>query len=131
MSVVRTVALCMMAVVLLASVCVADNTTTTTAAPNTTTTIAPNTTTSAPNTTTMAPDTTTTAAPPSTTAAPSGFAPDLPYTEDQKFGISCATFACLAVAWALFCFIYGKIADRCSPEAEGPKYAQLPQANKI
>ena len=53
------------------------------------------------------------------TAQPIGTdAPQLPpsppseYTDTQKFGISCATFSCVAVAWSLFCFVYSKVADR-------------------
>ena len=47
-------------------------------------------------------------------AAPPG--PPSEYTDTQKFGISCATFSCVAVAWSLFCFIYSKVADRCIGE---------------
>lgn len=72
-----------------------------------------------------------TPAPTATPAPPGGLAGDTEYTENQKFGISCATFASLTAAWALFCFAYAKIADKFGDEAKGPKYAVVPQASKI
>lgn len=137
----RAVVMCMVVLVALVSQCFGATDTTNTTAPDTTiaptTTIAPDTTiaptnattTTAPNTT--VPETTTVSPAPTPTGTEAPAPEDLPYSENQKFGISCATFTCLAVAWALFCFVYGKVADRCSPEAEGPKYAQVPQANKL
>ena len=124
---------------LLFSTCNSQETNTTTDAPTTTT--SPTTTnTSAPgSTTTDVPITTTTAAPITTAApttaptpAPGGLFPgNTDYSEAEKFGISTATFSSLTLVWCLFCFVYAKVSDKLAPEPQGPKYAIVPEANKI